>query len=35
MSDAPVTIRVPPAKLGQHTQEVLTEVAQAQATAAE
>ena len=25
MADAPVTIRVPPAKLGQHTQEVLAE----------
>ena len=35
MADAPVTIRVPPAKLGQHTQEVLAEVAQARATAAE
>jgi formyl-CoA transferase len=35
MSDAPVTIRVPPAKLGQHTQEVLAELAQARATAAE
>ncbi|MEJ0079164.1 MAG: CoA transferase [Alphaproteobacteria bacterium] len=35
MGDAPVTIRVPPAKLGQHTQEVLAEVAQARATAAE
>jgi formyl-CoA transferase len=35
MSDAPVTIRVPPAKLGQHTQEVLVELAQSRATAAE
>jgi len=35
MSDAPVTIRIPPAQLGQHTQEVLAEVAQARATAAE
>jgi crotonobetainyl-CoA:carnitine CoA-transferase CaiB-like acyl-CoA transferase len=35
MTDAPVTIRVPPATLGQHTQEVLAEVAQARATAAE
>jgi formyl-CoA transferase len=35
MADAPVTIRVPPATLGQHTQEVLAEVAQARATAAE
>jgi formyl-CoA transferase len=35
MSDAPVTIRIPPAILGQHTQEVLAEVAQARATAAE
>jgi formyl-CoA transferase len=35
MSDAPVTIRVPPAKLGQHTQEVLAELAQSRATAAE
>jgi formyl-CoA transferase len=35
MADAPVTIRVPPAKLGQHTQEVLAELAQARATAAE
>jgi formyl-CoA transferase len=35
MADAPVSIRVPPAKLGQHTQEVLAEVAQARATAAE
>src|SRR2546421_10872272 len=34
MSDAPVTIRVPPAKLGQHTEEVLAEVARARATAA-
>ena len=29
------TIRMPPAKLGQHTQEVLAELAQARATAAE
>jgi crotonobetainyl-CoA:carnitine CoA-transferase CaiB-like acyl-CoA transferase len=35
MADAPVTIRVPPAKLGQHTEEVLAELAQARATAAE
>jgi len=35
MADAPVTIRIPPAQLGQHTQEVLAEVAQARATAAE
>jgi len=35
MADAPVTIRVPPATLGQHTQEVLAEVAHARATAAE
>jgi len=35
MADAPVTIRVPPAQLGQHTQEVLAELAQARATAAE
>jgi crotonobetainyl-CoA:carnitine CoA-transferase CaiB-like acyl-CoA transferase len=35
MSDAPVTIRVAPAKLGQHTEEVLAELAQARATAAE
>ena len=35
MADAPVTIRVPPATLGQHTQEVLAELAQARATAAE
>jgi len=35
MSDAPVTIRVPPAQLGQHTREVLAELAQARATAAE
>ena len=35
MSDAPVTIRVPPAKLGEHTEEVLAELAQARATAAE
>ena len=35
MSDAPVMIRVPPAKLGQHTEEVLAELAQARATAAE
>ena len=34
MADAPVTIRIPPAKLGQHTEEVLAEVA-ARATAAE
>jgi len=33
MADALVTIRVPPAKLGQHTQEVLAELARA--TAAE
>jgi crotonobetainyl-CoA:carnitine CoA-transferase CaiB-like acyl-CoA transferase len=35
MSDAQVTIRIPPAKLGQHTEEVLAELAQARATAAE
>ena len=35
MADAPVTIRVPPARLGQHTQEVLAELAQARASAAE
>ena len=35
MSDAPVTIRVAPAKLGQHTEEVLAELAQTRATAAE
>lgn len=35
MVDAPVTIRIPPAQLGQHTEEVLAEVAQARATAAE
>jgi formyl-CoA transferase len=35
MSDAPVTIRVPPAQLGQHTKDVLAELAQARATAAE
>ena len=35
MTDAPVSIRIPPATLGQHTQEVLAEVAQARATAAE
>jgi formyl-CoA transferase len=35
MSDAQVTIRIPPAKLGQHTQEVLAELALARATAAE
>jgi len=35
MADAPVTIRIPPATLGQHTKEVLAEVAQARATAAE
>jgi formyl-CoA transferase len=35
MADAPVTIRIPPAQLGQHTQEVLAEVARARATAAE
>ena len=35
MTDAPVTIRVPPATLGQHTQQVLAEVAHARATAAE
>jgi formyl-CoA transferase len=35
MADAPVSIRIPPATLGQHTQEVLAEVAQARATAAE
>jgi crotonobetainyl-CoA:carnitine CoA-transferase CaiB-like acyl-CoA transferase len=35
LSDAPVTIRVPPATLGQHTAEVLAELAQERATAAE
>jgi crotonobetainyl-CoA:carnitine CoA-transferase CaiB-like acyl-CoA transferase len=35
MADAPVTIRIAPATLGQHTREVLAEVAQARATAAE
>jgi formyl-CoA transferase len=35
MSDAPVTIRIPPAKLGQHTEEVLAELAQSRAAAAE
>jgi crotonobetainyl-CoA:carnitine CoA-transferase CaiB-like acyl-CoA transferase len=35
MSDAPVTIRIAPAKLGQHTQDVLAELAQARPTAAE
>jgi formyl-CoA transferase len=35
MSDAPVTIRSPPATLGQHTDEVLAELKQARATAAE
>jgi formyl-CoA transferase len=35
MSAAPVTIRVPPATLGQHTKEVLAELAQSRATAAE
>jgi crotonobetainyl-CoA:carnitine CoA-transferase CaiB-like acyl-CoA transferase len=35
MSDAPVTIRIPPATLGQHTQDVLAELAQSRATAAE
>lgn len=33
MSDAPVTIRIPPASLGQHTKEVLAEVARDSATA--
>jgi formyl-CoA transferase len=28
LEDAPVTVRVPPAALGQHTQEVLAEIAQ-------
>jgi crotonobetainyl-CoA:carnitine CoA-transferase CaiB-like acyl-CoA transferase len=28
LEDAPVTVRVPPAELGQHTQEVLAEIAQ-------
>ncbi|MBV8538593.1 MAG: CoA transferase [Alphaproteobacteria bacterium] len=31
LSDAPVSIRIPPAKLGQHTQEVLAEFGLAQA----
>jgi crotonobetainyl-CoA:carnitine CoA-transferase CaiB-like acyl-CoA transferase len=35
MADAPVTIRVPPATLGQHTAEVLAELAQSRAAAAE
>ncbi len=35
MSDAPVTIRIAPAKLGQHTQDVLAELAQVRSTAAE
>ena len=35
MSDAPVTIRIPPATLGQHTQDVLAELDQARPTAAE
>ena len=35
MSDAPVTIRIAPAKLGQHTQDVLAELNQARPTAAE
>jgi crotonobetainyl-CoA:carnitine CoA-transferase CaiB-like acyl-CoA transferase len=35
MEDAPVTIRIPPASLGQHTEDVLAEVARARATAAE
>jgi crotonobetainyl-CoA:carnitine CoA-transferase CaiB-like acyl-CoA transferase len=35
MSDAPVTIRIPPATLGQHTQEVLAELSDARPTAAE
>ena len=35
MSDAPVTIRIAPATLGQHTQDVLAELAQARPTAAE
>jgi crotonobetainyl-CoA:carnitine CoA-transferase CaiB-like acyl-CoA transferase len=35
MSDAPVTIRIAPATLGQHTQDVLAELNQARPTAAE
>ena len=35
MQDAPVTIRVPPASLGQHTDAVLAELARARAPAAE
>jgi formyl-CoA transferase len=35
MSDAPVTIRIPPATLGQHTRDVLAELNQARPTAAE
>jgi crotonobetainyl-CoA:carnitine CoA-transferase CaiB-like acyl-CoA transferase len=35
MSDAPVTIRIPPATLGQHTKEVLAELTQARPAAAE
>jgi hypothetical protein len=27
LEDAPVTVRIPPAALGQHTQEVLAEIA--------
>ena len=35
MADAPVTIRIPPATLGQHTEELLAELAKERATAAE
>jgi formyl-CoA transferase len=35
MSDAPVTIRIPPATLGQHTRDVQAELNQARPTAAE
>jgi formyl-CoA transferase len=35
MQDATVTIRIPPARLGQHTEEVLADVARARAAAAE
>jgi formyl-CoA transferase len=33
MADAPVTIRIPPATLGQHTEEVLAELKQARVAA--
>jgi hypothetical protein len=35
MADAPVSIRIAPATLGQHTEEVLAELAKERATAAE